>query len=85
MVMNKDYRYNHSDKGRARSYRFEASPKRREYRKNYNRQYEAKRREYQMERDHRIQNEAGCHSEVRSFYPAYRFVKSLVTAPVVEI
>ena len=83
--MNKDYRYNHSDKGRARRYRFEASPERREYVKNYNRQWRAKHWEYRMEEYYRIQNEAGCHSEVRSFYPAYRFVKSLITAPVVEI
>ena len=39
----------------------------------------------EQERYHRIQDEACCHNPLRRFYPAYRFLKSLETAEVVEI
>lgn len=40
---------------------------------------------YKVERYHRIQDEAGCHRSMEDFYPAYRFLKALETAEVVEI
>lgn len=39
----------------------------------------------ERERYHRIQDEAGCHWGVRSFYPAYRFLKALENAEIVEV
>ena len=34
---------------------------------------------------HQIQDEAGCHIKPRDFYPAYRFLKGLETAEIVEV
>ena len=41
--------------------------------------------EYERERYHRIQDEAGCHSKIGTFYPAYRFLKALENAEIVEV
>lgn len=78
-------RYDHSEKGIACDYRYRATAKRREYMKIWNKQWRATHPTYMMERYYRIQDEAGCHFKVESFYPAYRFIKSLETAEVVEI
>lgn len=40
---------------------------------------------YERERYHRIQDKAGCYSDIRDFYPGYRILKALETAEVVEI
>ena len=37
------------------------------------------------ERYHAIQDEAGCHRSIQDFYPAYRLLKALEHAEVVEI
>lgn len=43
------------------------------------------RAKYLKERYHRIQDEAGYYHHTETFYPAYRFLKALENAPVVEI
>ena len=35
------------------------------------------RAEWERDRNHRIQEEAGCYLKVRNFYPGYRFLKAL--------
>jgi len=53
-----------------------------------NRRYDCKRgwrKDYKRELYHRIQDEAGCHRTVQDFYPAFRFLKALENAGVVEI
>ena len=42
-------------------------------------------REHHRKRYHEIQDEAGCHHEVRYFYPGYRLLKAFEIAEVVEV
>ena len=42
-------------------------------------------RDYQRRRYKEIQDEAGCHMEVRIFYPGFRLLKALTEAEVIEI
>lgn len=70
-VCDKYYRYNHSPKGLKRG-----------------REYDAKRGSravYVREFRHRIQDEAGCHRNIETFYPLFTFLKALEEAEVVEI
>lgn len=47
--------------------------------------YLARERKRQPTRYRRIQDEAGCHTRVRDFYPGFRLLKALETAEVIEI
>jgi len=86
-VFNKYYRYNHSEKGRARRLRFYNTPW------GYAHDREKAERailsgesaKWHRERYHEIQEEAGCYHCPDTFYPAYRFIKALETAEIVEI
>jgi hypothetical protein len=82
--LSKHDRYNHSAKGRARSGRYDGSEKGRARHERFYARHGGK-RAYDMGRYYRIQGEAGCHSHIDSFYPAYRFIKSLESAEVIEI
>ena len=75
MPVSEDTRYNYSAKGQARRKRYEE-----EHPDRYSRSPE-----YQRERYHRTQDEAGCHSHTAIFYPAIRLIRSLEGAEVVEI
>lgn len=71
---NKYYRYNHTEKGRARSRKYDAMRNREE------------RTAYEGERYHKIQDEAGCHRELRDFYFGYQLLKALIECKeVIEI
>ena len=59
--------------------RSSAASKKRYYEKNKQHHFAVMRERY-----HKIQEEAGCHMKVRVFYPAYRIIKALETAQVVE-
>lgn len=65
------YRYNHSQKGLERWRRYDRK--------------RGSRADYYRGWYHRIQDEAGCYMTVRDFFPAYRLLRALETAPVVEI
>ena len=65
------WRYNHSPKGLARWRKSE--------------QGRGSRADYKRERYHRIQEEAGCYWDIQDFYPAYRLLKALEDAEVVEV
>lgn len=43
------------------------------------------RNEYRRKWYARVTDEAGCHMKLRDFHPAYRFIKELETAEIVEI
>lgn len=51
--------------------------------------YRVRHRDYyaQLETEayHKIQDEAGCHSGTRAFYPGFRLLRALASAPIVEI
>ena len=80
-------RYNNSEKGRARAWHYYNSPQgyaeRRE--KDERDTLSGKKAKWHRERYHQIQDEAGCHYAPESFYPAYRFLKGIEAAQVVEI
>lgn len=74
-----------TERGIALEYRRRSSDRRRKCTQEYNKTWRAKYPDYPMERYYKIQNEASCHSSANAFYPAYRFIKALVDAEVVEI
>jgi hypothetical protein len=83
-AFDKHDKYNHSAKGRARLKRYDESEKGIARHERFYARHGGK-RAYDMGRYYRIQSEAGCHSHIDSFYPAYRFIKSLENAEVIEI
>ena len=81
-------RYNHSSKGRARSARYRGTEKYRQTRERFLAKHGGERaygNNSWLERYHRIQEETGCHSDPRDFYPGYCIIKALAEAEIVEI
>ena len=78
-------RYKQSPKGVMSRYRTEATAHRKKYKQKLNERWRMEHTNYYKERYYQIQDEAGCHSEVVSFYPGWRMIKALETAEVVTI
>ncbi len=83
-ISNKHYRYNHSAKGQARTKRYDLSDKGKMTKANFYAKHGGM-RVYQMERYYRIQDEAGYHTKINTFYPGFRILRALANAPMVEI
>jgi len=41
--------------------------------------------ENEINRYHRIQDEAGCHRDINGFYPVYRWLQAMANAEVVDV
>ena len=77
-------RYKHTPKGIVARLRFDHSEKRKMIQERFYAKHGGQ-ATYEVGNYHRIQEEAGCHWDVPIFYPAYRFIKALENAEVVEI
>lgn len=80
----KDYRYAHSLKGYIRRKRYNDSERGRTCRDRCYARYGGQ-LAYSRERCDRIQDEVGCHSDIRTFYLGFCLIQALATAEVVEI
>lgn len=78
------WKYNHSPRGYALAGKYRQTEKCRLSSERFYAKHGGQ-AAYEREGYHKIQDGAGCHWEVRSFYPGYRFLKALETAEVVEI
>ena len=74
----KYWRDNHSEAGTARR-------KRQDAKRRSDPNCRIIRANNEKERYHRIQDEAGFHSEIRDFYPGFGLLKALENAEVIEI
>lgn len=80
-------RYKYSPKGRTTKLHYRNSEKGQETRARWQENYinSGRNASWKKARYYRLQDEFGCHSHIDNFYPAYRFIKALETAKVVEI
>jgi len=78
MPVSKKFRkYNYSEKGQARRQRYEGE--------HPGRNAERVAVGYYNDRYHKLQDEAGCHKSISTFYTGYRLLQSLTDAEVIEI
>ena len=70
--------YNRSEEGKARN-------KRQDIKRRLSPVIKRLRANNERERYHRIQDNVGCYSNIREFFPGYKLIESLETAEVIEI